>query len=138
MSFDSSAQMKKLQKMLFVKVWRFLRKTSMMEFLVKLQLCLQFTDCNSSIKRLPHRSFLEYESKVSCPKKNILIKKSMVDQCFNKVDPAKPITLSKNGGHLRPFCRSAVNSNIFTRKSPWWSFFFSRSRVVGLEFIPAI
>ena len=77
---------------------------------------LQFTDCNSSIKRLLHRSFSEYVSKTSCLKKNILTKKSMVDQCFNKVEPAKPTTLSKNGAHLRPFCRSAVNSNVFTRK----------------------
>ena len=77
---------------------------------------LQFTDCNSSIKRLLHRSFSEYVSKTSCLKKNILTKKSMVDQCFNKVEPAKPTTLSKNGAHLRPFGRSAVNSNVFTRK----------------------
>ena len=62
----------------------------------------------------------------------------MVDQRFNKVEPAKPTTLSNNGAHFRPFCRSAVNSNIFTRKPPWWKFIFSRSRVAGLEFIPAI
>ena len=79
----------------------------MMEFFNKVT-CLQFTGCNSSIKRLLHRSFSEYVSKASCLKKNILTKKSMVDQCFNKVEPAKSTTLSKNGAHLRPFCRSAV------------------------------
>ena len=62
----------------------------------------------------------------------------MVDQCFHKVAPAKPKTLSKNGADLRPFSRSAVNSNIFTRKPPWWTFLFSRSRTAGLEFTPAI
>ena len=62
----------------------------------------------------------------------------MVDQCFNKVEPAKPTTLSKNGAHPRRFCRSAVNSNVFTRKPAWWRFLFSKSRVPGLEFIPAI
>ena len=109
----------------------------MMVFFSKVT-CLQFTDCKSSIKRLLHRSFSEYVSKASFLKKNILTKRSMADQCFNKVEPAKPITLSKNGAHLRPFCRSAVNSNIFTRKPPWWRFLFSKSRVAALEFIPAI
>ena len=62
----------------------------------------------------------------------------MMDQCFDKVKLAKPTTLSKKGGHFRPFCRSAVNSNIFTRKPPWWRFLFSKPRVAALEFIPAI
>ena len=122
------------EKWLFAKVWRFLRKTSMMEFFSKVT-CLQFTDCNSSIKRLLHRSFSEYVLKASCLKKNILTKKSMVDQCFNKVEPAKPTTLSNNGAHFRPFCRSAVNSNIFTRKPPWWRFLFSRSSVYPCNLI---
>ena len=62
----------------------------------------------------------------------------MADQCFNKVGPAKLTTLLKNGAHLRLFCRSAVNSNIFTRKPPWWRSLFGRSRNPGLEFMPTI
>ena len=76
---------------------------------------LAITDCNSS--------------KASCLKKSNLTKKSMVNQCFNKVEPAKSATLSKNGAHLRPFYRSAVNSNVFTKQPPWRIFLFSRSRV---------
>ena len=53
----------------------------------------------------------------------------MVDQCFNKVEPAKSATLSKNGAHLRAFYRSAVNSNAFTKQPPWRMFLFRRSRV---------
>ena len=68
-------------------------------------------------------------SKSSCFKKNNLTKKSMVDQCFNKVEPAKSATLSKNGAHLRAFYRSAVNSNAFTKQPPWRMFLFRRSRV---------
>ena len=57
----------------------------MMEFFSKV-VCLQCPDCNSSIKRLHHRFFPEYVSKSSCLKKNILRKKSMMDQRFNKVE----------------------------------------------------
>ena len=78
-------------------------------------------------KETSPRSFSGYISKASCLKKNILTKKSMMNQCFNKVEP-----------HLRTFCRNAVNSNIFTRKPSWRMFLFSRSRVAGLEFIPTI
>ena len=65
------------------KVWKFLRKTSMKEFLaVKLQ--------TFAIKIAHHRYFLEYVPKTSClkkhfEKKNILRKKSMMDQLLNKV-----------------------------------------------------
>ena len=45
---------------------------------------LQCTDCNSIVKRLHPRFFLEYILNTSCLKKNILRKKSMVDQRFNK------------------------------------------------------
>ena len=74
-------------------------------------------------KETSPRSFSGYISKASCLKKNILTKKSMMNQCFNKVEP-----------HLRTFCRNAVNSNIFTRKPSWRMFLFSRSRVAGLQF----
>ena len=47
----------------------------MMEF-------LQRSDCNLSIKRTHHRLFMEYVPKIN---KNILRKKSMVDDRLNKV-----------------------------------------------------
>ena len=65
------------------KVRKFLGKTSMKEFLlVKLQ--------TFAIKIAHHRYFLKYVPKTSCltkhfEKKNILRKKSMVDQLLNKV-----------------------------------------------------
>ena len=57
-------------------------------------------------------------TKTSCLKKNILRKKSMVDQCLNKVATlsTEPSILSKNEAHARPSCGSAENSNIFTGK----------------------
>ena len=52
----------------------------------------------------------------------------------------KPAILSKNrakqSSHVRPFCGSAENSNVFTKKPPWRRLPFSK--VAGLEFIPAI
>ena len=62
---------------MIVKVWRFLREASMMEFFSKV-VHLQCPDCNSSIKRLHHRFFSKCVSKSSCLKKNILRKKSMM------------------------------------------------------------
>ena len=50
----------------------------MMEF-------LQRSDCNLSIKRTHHKLFMEYVPKTSYFKKNILRKKSMVDERLNKV-----------------------------------------------------
>ena len=46
---------------------------------------LQFSDCNFTIKKTHHRLFLEYAPKISCLKKNILRKNSMVDQHLDKV-----------------------------------------------------
>ena len=42
----------------------------------------------------------------------------------------------KKGGHVRPSCRSAESSNIFTGKCLWWRLFFIKD--ASLEFIPAI
>ena len=46
---------------------------------------LQFSDCNFTIKRTHYRFFLEYVPKISCLKRNILRKNSMVDQRLDKV-----------------------------------------------------
>ena len=46
---------------------------------------LQCSDCNFAIKIAHHRYFLEYVPKTSYLRKNILRKKSMVDQLLNKV-----------------------------------------------------
>ena len=115
------------------KVWRFLRKASMMEFFTKIS-SLQCPNCNSSIKRLHHRFFPQDVSKSSCLKKNILRKKSMIENVLIKLRPCstKPAILSKtelNRVHVRPFCRSAENSNVFTKKPPW------RSRVYSCNLI---
>ena len=72
------------------KVWKFLRKTSMKEFLSCKVTNLQCSDYNFAIKIAHHRYFLEYVPKTSClkkhfEKKNILRKKSMVDQLLNEV-----------------------------------------------------
>ena len=48
----------------------------------------------------------------------------------------KSAILSKtelNRAHVRPFCRSAENSNVFTKKPPRRRLLFSK--VAGLEFI---
>ena len=112
----------------------------MMEFFSKV-VCLQCPDCNSSIKRLHHRFFPQYVSKSSCLKKNILRKKSMMENVLIKLRPCstKPEILSKvelSRAHVRPVCRSAENSNVFTEKPPQRRLIFSK--VAGLEFIPAI
>ena len=60
--------------------------------------------------------------------KNVLIK-------LRPCSP-KPTILSKNRAHVRPFCRSAENSKVFTKKPPRRRLLFSK--VAGLEFIPAI
>ena len=65
----------------------------------------------------------------------------MMENALIKLRPCstKPAILSKtelNRAHVRPFLRSAENSNVFTKKSPRRRLFFSK--VAGLEFIPAI
>ena len=125
---------------MIAKVWRFLRKASMMEFFSQV-VCLQCPDCNSSIKRLHHRFFPQYMSKSSCLKKNILRKNSMMENVLIKLRPCstKPAISSKtelSRAHVKPFCRSAENSNVFTRKPPRRRLILSK--VAGLEFIPAI
>ena len=70
---------------------------SMMEFFSKV-VCLQCPDCNSSIKRLHHRFFPQYVSNSSCLKKNILRKKSIMENALIKLKPCstKPAILSKS------------------------------------------
>ena len=46
---------------------------------------LMLSGCNFTMKRTHHRFFLEYVPKTSCLKKNILRKKSVVDQHLDKV-----------------------------------------------------
>ena len=63
-------------------------------------------------------------------KENVLIK---LRPCSTK-----PAILSKtepNRAHVRPFCRSAENSNVFTKKPPRRSLLFSK--VAGLNSRPA-
>ena len=81
---------------------------------------------------------LFYKEKSSCLKKNILRKKSMMENILIKLRPCstKPIILSKNIAHVRPYCKSAENSNVFTKKTSRRRLLFSK--VAGLEFIPAI
>ena len=123
---------------MIAKVWKFLRKASMMEFFCKV-VCLQCPDCNSSIKRLHDRFFPQYVSKSSCLKKNNLRKKLMMENVLIKLRPCstKPAILSKtelNRAHVRPFCRSAKIP--FTKKPPRRRLLFGK--VAGLQFIPAI
>ena len=65
--------------------------------------------------------FSQYVSQSSCLKKNILRKKSMMENVLIKLRPCstKSSILSKtelNRAHVRSFCRSAENSNVFTKK----------------------
>ena len=44
----------------------------------------------------------------------------MVDQNLNKIEAVhNPRFFQKSGAHVRPSCRSAESSNIFTGKTPW-------------------
>ena len=63
---------------------------------------------------------------------------SMMENVLIKLRPCstKSAILSKtelNRAHVRPFCRSAENSNVFTKKLPRRRRLFSK--VAGLEFI---
>ena len=65
----------------------------------------------------------------------------MMENVLIKLRPCstKPTILYKteqNRAHVRPFCRSAENSDVFTKKPPRWRLLFSK--VAGLELIPAI
>ena len=53
-----------------------------------------------------------------------------------KTCSTKPAILSKNRAHVRPFCRSGENFNVFTKKPPRQRLLLSKA--AGLEFIPAI
>ena len=105
-------------------------------FLVKLYARLQLF-----YKETSGQIFPQYVSKSSCLKNNIFGKKSIMENVLIKLKPCstKPVILSKtelNRAHVRPFCRSAENSNVFTKKPPRRRLLFSK--VAGLEFIPAI
>ena len=63
---------------------------------------------------------------------------SMMENVLIKLRPCgtKPAVLSKtelNRAHVRPFCRSAENSNVFAEKPPRRRLLFSK--VAGLEFV---
>ena len=63
----------------------------------------------------------------------------MVHQLLDKVATLQYTALSfikKNGARVRPSCRSAESSNIFTGKCLWRRSFFTKD--TSLEFIPAI
>ena len=98
---------------------------------------LQCSNCNFAMKIAHHRYFLEYVPKTSClkkhfEKKNIFRKKTTVDQLLNKVATLQYTALSlmkKNGAHVRPACRSAESSNIFTSKCLWWRLFSLKMQV---------
>lgn len=62
----------------------------------------------------------------------------MVGERFIKFRPcsAQSAILAKNGANVKPFCRSAENSNTFTGKHPWQMLLFSK--VSSLEFIIVI
>ena len=59
-------------------------------------------------------------------KKNILCEKS---PCWTSVlinlqsCSTQPLNLSKNRAHVRPSCRIAESSNIFTSEPPWYGLF---------------
>ena len=46
------------------------------------------------------------------------------------------VLYQKNGAHVRPSCRNAKSSNIFTGKCLWWRRFFAKD--TSLDFIPLI
>ena len=76
------------------------------------------SDYNFTIKRTYHTFILEYVPKASFFQKNILRKKTMVGQRLIKLQPfsTQPSIFSRNEAHVRPSCRSAESSNIFTGK----------------------
>ena len=127
---------------MIAKVWRFLRKASMMELLKFFLSCMP-TESRLQLfyKETSPQIFPQYISESSCRKKDILRKKSMMENVLIKLRPCntKPSILSKtelNRAHVRPFRRSAKISNVFTKKPPRRRLF--SSKVAGLEFIPAI
>ena len=119
-----------LRKITDCKSLKISQKNYMMEF-------LQCSDCNFAIKGTHHRLFLEYVLKTSCFKKNILRKKSTVDQRLNKAADLQYTILNffqKSGAHVRPSCRCTEGSNIFIGKHLGSRPFFTKN----LEFISAI
>ena len=67
--------MKMLRKNIAAKVRKIIRNDGVC---LSKDVGLHWTDCNSTVNRLPHRSFLEYVPKISCPKNRILGEKNDV------------------------------------------------------------
>ena len=104
---------------------------------------LQCSDCNFAIKRTHRRFVLEYVTKTCClettKSKSFFEKK--VNRGPTSSSSCSPVVYNpqfyqKSGAHVRPSCRSAESSNIFTGKCLWWRLFFTKD--ASLEFIPAI
>ena len=81
--------------------------------------------------------FPQYVLKSSCLKKNILRKNSMMENILIKLRSCsrKPVIFSKtelNRAHVRPVCRSAENSNVFTKNLLSGGFFSVKLQVYSL------
>ena len=119
------------------KVWKFPRKMSMKEFLsIKLQ-TYSVQTAALLLRQLITDTLWNMYRILAVLKNNILRKKSMVDQLVNKNHVVhSPQFYEKNRAHVRPSCRSAKSSDIFTGKCLWWGLFFTKG--ASLEFTPAI
>ena len=85
MQFASSAQMKMLGKVIDCESLEVSQENVYDRVSFTKVKTLTSSDRNFTLKRTNDRFILEYVPKASCYKKNILRKKSMVDQCLNKV-----------------------------------------------------
>ena len=99
-----------------MKVWKLLRKTSFIELiLVKLQ---------SAVSTLLSKDFTtDYFWNMYLQLavlKEYFEKKSMVNQCFNKLQSSNtwPTISSTNGANVGFLCRSLENFNVFTGRPP--------------------
>ena len=99
---------------------------------------LHCTNYKSTVKRLHHRLFSEYVSKTIWLKKNILLKKYMVYERFDKIGTLQctGCYFTKNGVQFRSFWRSVENFDVSTKNFSWWKLLFSN--VAGLESILVI
>ena len=93
----------------------------------------QCSDRNFTINKTHQRLLLEYVPKLAVLKR---IKREVIFFWGKKCSPVaqSPQIYQKRAAHVRPSCRSAGISNLFT--GTWWRLFFTK--VAGLEFIPAI
>ena len=64
----------------------------------------------------------------------------MMEDILIKLRPCstKPAVLSKtelSRAHIGPFCRSAENSNVFTKKPPRWRLLFSKVAKMAVRYL---